>query len=111
MMVTMMMITFIIRMNFTYKLVLADDFGHKQVNIRLKFVSSMMMMMMIMVMKMTMIMMMMMSEQHPKSFLEVLHSAPWIYTNLYVLLILNLSKKVRMRAKNLFRPTEHGQGW
>ena len=108
MMVTMMMITFIIRMNFTYKLVLANDFGHKQVNIRLKFVSSMMM---IMVMKMTMIMIMMMSEQHPKSFLEVLHSAPWIYTNLYVLLILNLSKNVRMRAKNLFRLTEHGQGW
>ena len=72
MMVTMMMITFIIRMNFTYKLVLADDFGHKQANIRLKFFSSMMMMMimvMIMVMIMTVIMMMMMSEQHPKSYI------------------------------------------
>ena len=26
----MMMMTFILRMNFTYELVLADDFGHKQ---------------------------------------------------------------------------------
>ena len=58
MMVTMMMITFIIRMNFTYKLVLADDFGHKQANIQFKLYLSMMMMM---------VMLIMTSEQHPNS--------------------------------------------
>ena len=57
-----------------------------------------MMMMMMLMMKMTMIMMMMMSEQHPKSFLEVLHSAPWIYTNLYVLSSINF--KFVQKGKN-----------